>query len=382
MLSMLIARPLTKSELLVLTAIGVFLAGAVYVHIFSELPLEYSWARTIELLWFAITDKYFIVMAFFALLSATLVSPHRLETLQPPHQARALTAPCTAAALTLLLLVCTSTSYGLWDYVFLFPVFVLLVAALSQRHLGRELAGLMVAMIVLIVIAYVFTIFKSQLFVRQAPLDQYIINAEVFLFGQPIYLTIADWASTKPLLIAFCDWTYFLFFHHIALTGIFLFACGKGGGQWPYVMSLSLCYLLGAISYFILPGLGPVYFDPSHFSYLSEHAEFTANIQRLLKTSTEQAIHGHLGTIETFVFISCMPSLHMAHETVMLFYSRRSPLMFLFSGLFWVSTFVAALVLGWHYLFDLLAGILLAALVIAISQKIHLPSPSEASLKA
>lgn len=374
---MLIAKPLTKSELLLLAATGLVLAGAVYVHIFSELPLEYSWARTVELFWFAITDKYFIVMAFFALLSAALVSQSNSSVVWRSQKTRHLAKPATIAALTLLLLAYSSTRYGLWDYVFMLPTFMLLVSALSQKKLGKELSGLLAAMIVLIVIAYVFTIFKSQIFVNQAPLDQLIVDAEVMLFGQPLYLAIADWASTWPLLIAFCDWTYFLFFHHIALTGIFLFACGRSTEQWRYVMSLSLCYLLGAVSYFILPGLGPVYFDPSHFSYVSEHAEFTANIQRLLKTSTEQAIHGHLGTIETFVFIACMPSLHLAHETVMLFYSRRSPLMFLFSGLFWVSTFLAALVLGWHYLFDLLAGILLAVLVIGLSQKVSLPSSAQ-----
>lgn len=373
---MLIVKPLTKSELFLSTVTALMLAGAVYTHVFSELPLEYSWARTVELFWFAVTDKYFIVMAFFALLSAALAPSSGSGLVWHSQKARHLAKPVTAAALTLLLLAYSSTRYSFWDYVFLLPTFALLVFALSRKSPGKELVGLLAAMIALIVIAYVFTIFKSQLFVHNPPLDKLIVDAEVLLFGQPLYLAISDWARTRPLLIAYCDWTYFLFFHHIALTGIFLFAYGRNADQWRYFMSLSLCYLLGAVSYFILPGLGPVYFDPPHFSYLSDHAEFTASIQRLLKTSTEQAVRGHLDAVETFVFIACMPSLHMAHETVMLFYSRRSPLMFIFSGVFWISTFLAALVLGWHYLFDLLAGILLAAVVISIAHRLHL-SPSD-----
>jgi membrane-associated phospholipid phosphatase len=63
-----------------------------------------------------------------------------------------------------------------------------------------------------------------------------------------------------------------------------------------------------------------------------------------------------------------MPSLHMAHETIMLFYSRRSSIMLLFSGLFWLSSFVAVLVLGWHYFFDVIGGGIFAGVIIAFAQ--------------
>jgi hypothetical protein len=76
--------------------------------------------------------------------------------------------------------------------------------------------------------------------------------------------------------------------------------------------------------------------------------------------------------IETYEFIACMPSLHMAHETVMLFFSRHSLIMAVFSGAFWLASFVAVLVLGWHYLFDVFAGMLLAALVIVTVQRVSL----------
>ena len=40
----------------------------------------------------------------------------------------------------------------------------------------------------------------------------------------------------------------------------------------------------------------------------------------------------------------------MAHETVMLFFSRKSSVMFVLSLIFWILSLVAVLVLGWHYL--------------------------------
>jgi hypothetical protein len=71
-------------------------------------------------------------------------------------------------------------------------------------------------------------------------------------------------------------------------------------------------------------------------------------IQRLLQHSTDAVVRGELEVINTYAFIAGMPSLHMAHETVMLFFSRKSPVMFLLSLTFWVLSFIAVLVLGWH----------------------------------
>src|SRR5690606_39310766 len=98
----------------------------------------------------------------------------------------------------------------------------------------------------------------------------------------------------------------------MALTALFLFACDDNEEQWRYVLSLSLCYMLGGLTYFLFPALGPVYFDPSHFAYLNTDADFTNFIQKYLETSTNKAVSGQLSVVETFAFFACMPSLHMA----------------------------------------------------------------------
>lgn len=352
------------------------LAGAIVIHMLSALPLEYSWSRTLELFWQSVTDKYFIVMACIALIAAAGVRARRSFSSPLRFDARFFIS-LALAAIVLMVMVAASSQYGAWDYAFLLPVLALMVPALRQRHPLKALAGFIATILVLVVTSYVFTIYKSQLFIERAPLDALLVEAESFLFGRPLYLSIAEWASTHTAWVRFSDWVYYLFFHHMALTALFLFACDDNEEQWRYVLSLALCYTLGGLSYFLFPAMGPVYFDPGQFSYLSANAEFTTFIQGLLKESTDGAGNGRLTVIETFAFIACMPSLHMAHETVMLFYSRRSRLMIGFAALFWTGAFAAVLILGWHYLFDVLGGLLLAALVIWIAQGIHLPGIRE-----
>ena len=347
------------------------LAGAILIHMLSALPLEYSWSRTLELFWQSVTDKYFIVMACIALIAAAGVRTRRSFSSPLCFDARFFIS-LILAAIVLMVMVAASPRYGAWDYAFLLPVLALMMPALRQRHPVKALAGFIATILVLVVTSYVFTIYKSQLFIERAPLDTLLVEAESFLFGQPLYLSIAEWASTHTAWVRFSDWVYYLFFHHMALTALFLFACDDNEEQWRYVLSLALCYTLGGLSYFLFPAMGPAYFDPAHFTYLNTDAEFTTFIQGCLKTSTDDASIGRLAVIETFAFIACMPSLHMAHETIMLFYSRRSRLMLGLAALFWAGAFAAVLILGWHYLFDVVGGLVLAALVILIAQRVQL----------
>jgi membrane-associated phospholipid phosphatase len=178
---------------------------------------------------------------------------------------------------------------------------------------------------------------------------------------------IAEYASKHPLVVRISDWVYYLFFHHIALVALFLFASRSHLEQLRYITSLLACYLIGALSYYIIPTLGPIYFDQTSFGYIAEYAPFTAKIQDFLFFSTELSIQGKLRVIETFAFIAGTPSLHMAHESIILYFSRRSPFMLLLSATLWIASLVAVLVLGWHYPSDALAGVVLAAIAIGIS---------------
>jgi hypothetical protein len=353
----------TRPNWVLLTFVGIWLgvlAAAVAVHCFSSLPWRYSWVRTLELFFNALTDKYFFVMAFVALVAG--IRQSRPSSFLPRHSHVVVSMTLVVLALGLLLLA--SSAYGVWDYAFLVPVGFLTYRILLRRDLAHSLAGLIGTLGILVIVSYAFTIFKSQLFVFGSPLDGWIVEVERWLFGGPIYREVADLAVRYSILVSVADWVYYLFFHHMALTALFLFAMGDAREQWRYILSLSTCYLLGGLSYYIFPALGPVFYDPDVFRYLSEYAPFTAAVQDMLWSATEGAKEGKLKSIDTFAFVACMPSLHMAHESIMLYFSRRSYLMLGLAAVFWVISGVAVLVLGWHYFFDVIAGVLLAVFVV------------------
>lgn len=358
-------KSIPRAAQLLLLLGAVLLLVAAGIHTASDLPRKYSWSRTLELFWQAIIDAYFMVMALIVLLAArqqavpseTEPAPWRL-----PHFLFAGLLTVGVAGV----LSSASQSYTVWDRACIVPVALLLLHSLRDRNLTAALLGLSSTVCILMLVSYVFTVFKSQLFVTGIILDEWLIAGERMIFGQPLYRTIAHWAERNPLIVHLSDWVYYLFFHHMALVALFLFARGEQGEQWRYVATLSLCYLLGGLSYYLFPALGPAYYDPGAFAYLKDDAVFTADIQRFLWQATNASINGTLAEIDTFAFIACMPSLHMAHESIMFFYSRRSRLMLLFSGLFWGASIVAVLVLGWHYFFDVLGGVALAGVVIAM----------------
>ena len=131
--------------------------------------------------------------------------------------------------------------------------------------------------------------------------------------------------------------------------------------------------LLNVGSYTLSGAVGFIVLSPTGFSHLRIDTEYSFFIQDLLRRSTEGARVGTLETVETYAFIAGMPSLQMAHETIMLFFSRSSRLMLQFSAMFWLSSFLAVLVLGWHYLFDVIGGICLACAVLFIVRWVSQP---------
>ena len=340
---------------------------AMYIHVSSTLPSSYSWSRTVMLFWRSVSDEYFIVTAFFVLLSSFAANRSWLGPKEFELKSDLLPAVFTLLLFGTLLLV--PSHYNVWDLLLSMPAAALFYMTMRRKRLFAVLAGLVSGTVALVVVSYAFTIIKSQLFVHALPLDHLVVAGEAALFGKPLYLRVAEWAAQNPPVVRFSDWIYYLFFHHMALIALYLFSVGDWVEQRRYVLSLTTCYLIGALSYHIFPAVGPAYYSPSHFSYLRQHAEYTVFIQDLLFKSTEGAKHGTLQFIETYAFIACMPSLHMAHESVMLYFSRSSIPMLVFSGVFWAASLVAVLVLGWHYLFDVIAGVVLAIFVVMIASK-------------
>jgi len=134
-----------------------------------------------------------------------------------------------------------------------------------------------------------------------------------------------------------------------------------------YATALSINWVLGAGSYFLLPSLGPIYADPGAFAALpaSEvtHLQAVLLDQRLdflrdPDSSTPQAI-------AAFASLHISMSLTAAVAAHLLGLGKRLKI----ALWVWFSLTVASTIyLGWHYVLDDFGGLLIAALALVMAR--------------
>ena len=127
-----------------------------------------------------------------------------------------------------------------------------------------------------------------------------------------------------------------------------------------YATALSVNWVLGAASYFLLPSLGPIYYEPEAFGHLP-HSEVTRLQDMLLDQRVEFLLHPTTATpqaIAAFASLHISMSLTAAIAAHLLGLGRRLKIgLWVWLGL----TTLATVYFGWHYFLDDLAGIVIAA---------------------
>lgn len=237
-------------------------------------------------------------------------------------------------------------------------------AASWHRFLGHTAC----AILIFTAVCYWFTVVKALTFVGSTQRDVDILALEHALTGIHPHRWVAAWASERPTWVRWFDWAYLRIFDHMAVTTAFLIGLRDLRQRTEYLGALSICYLLGAPLYLLCPAAGPAYFDPAQFMFLREQDLSVNYVQAALYQNTVAVKEGHARLLHTWSYIACMPSLHMAHESVMLFYVRGSRPALAISVAFIVLTGVAVVALGWHYPTDILGGFALAAVAILIAR--------------
>lgn len=237
-----------------------------------------------------------------------------------------------------------------------------------RQQVARVVIEIAVATLVFLAICYFYTILKALTFVGRKPVDLSLVEFEHSITGVYPHRLIAAWGATKPWLIELCDWVYFKFFLHMALTTALLLGMHRSRERIEYLGALALCYLFGGPLYHLLPGAGPVFFDPASYQQVFKMKLMTNSIRDWLFHNTSGVVTEHASVVKTWGYIACMPSLHIAQEVVMLWYARRSRIALVLSVIFTGLTCLAVVLLGWHYPIDVVGGIVVAAIAIAISR--------------
>ncbi len=238
----------------------------------------------------------------------------------------------------------------------------------GRRRLLAEAGYAICGTLIFGVVSYAYTVVKACALLGARRYDAAIVAFESALFGQAPHRVLAAWAARPPAVPALCDWVYFHFFEHMILVTVLLVALQKQLARTEYLAALALCYLIGGPLYHLFPAAGPSYFEPARFAFLSNPGLISGTVRGWLEVNTLAVARGSASELRTWGYIACMPSLHVAHELIMLYFSRGSRLAFAASLTFTLLTVLSVIVLGWHYPTDALGGALLAAVAIAIAR--------------
>jgi len=135
-------------------------------------------------------------------------------------------------------------------------------------------------------------------------------------------------------------------------------------GAW-YATALSLNWILGAASYYILPTLGPAFFQPSMFAQLPD-----SSVSALQSSLFKNGVTFKEDPTGTKIYgIAGFASLHVSVVvTAVIFFARTGQrLAIRIAGyVFLLTTVTATIYFGWHYIADDFAGAFIGWLSVSL----------------
>jgi membrane-associated phospholipid phosphatase len=380
-------RPTTSSRVvarvgvLPLLCLGaVVLGGLLHARFFPQ--ASYTWARPANILRDVVTEAYFplFALAVFALgfltrvegaTCAAIESQLRSLTRDSAAQRRWLRAGALAAGAVAL----ASWLVPTWEAVDLvalaYGALYLGLRRPVRRDWVRSVGELALVVLLFTAVSYSFTVVKALLFQFGSPQDALVLRLESAVFGTPPHRALAAFATRHPWALWLADEIYYHLFHHMVFVSLFLVGAARRELRFEYQGSLAICYLLGGFAYHLFPLLGPAFVDAEAFAPHRASPNLTTHFQSLLLHNTRLAATGEVGRLQSYEYLAAMPSLHMAHELVMLWYSRGSRPFFLMSLAFTMLTAFSVVLLGWHYPTDVLAGAALALVAVLLTRRLR-----------
>jgi hypothetical protein len=199
--------------------------------------------------------------------------------------------------------------------------------------------------------------------------DRQLADLERGVFGgndpaDLMHSLLGTGVAAEVLAIAY---VIFIFFLPISLALALVFSPDLRGGIF-YATALSINWALGAASYFLLPAVGPIYFAPAGFADLP--ATEVSRLQGMMLEQRAEFLRDPAAADAT-QNIAAFASLHIsmiftaAIAAHILGLGRRLRI-----GL-WVLfavTAIATIYLGWHYIVDDLAGLLIGLTALALAR--------------
>jgi hypothetical protein len=240
---------------------------------------------------------------------------------------------------------------------------IALVAAgkqIRRQRWTRERLGLVAIGLGCFYVTYVaYRNLKDQLpFVRESVTDPFLHRVDhMLMLGYEPSDVLHDVLGTG-VAAHFLSFVYvsYLFFVPLTLAAALMWSRNVHRGFW-YVTALCLNWSLGALSYYLLPSVGPRYANRDIVADLPETS--VSSLQEYLERARLAVLADPSGT-EVLHGIAGFASLHVSVVATALFFAIRAGLAKAVRAaalVYLLLTVIATIYFGWHYLLDDIAGL-------------------------
>jgi hypothetical protein len=178
---------------------------------------------------------------------------------------------------------------------------------------------------------------------------------------------LGHWAE-RTLPVSFFHFLEFIYFGMFAQIGAALILNGVYSGKkvaLRFVGTILTAYYSALILFFLWPSQGPYYLCPQHFFDFPISLKAYAVQQASIANSQALWNHSRIRRISTDYYIA-FPCMHIAQPLIAMWFLRRWRRMLIVLAAYDVPLLVAIVLLEWHYIVDVLAGILVAGVAIAM----------------
>jgi membrane-associated phospholipid phosphatase len=242
-------------------------------------------------------------------------------------------------------------------YLSLATAFSLLIH-FKKRHDGKILEMIYDFIFPTIVIVFTFDSLGRLIpYINPVTYDELLIKLDYMIFNA--HPTVALERFTTPIVTELLQLAYTSYYFLPIILGVILKIRGKEAEFNRAIFLVLLCFFLSYIGYFLVPAIGPR-FTINHLQSTELHGIFLRDII----DSTLNALEGKK--------MDAFPSGHTAVTLVVLYaaYKFQKNLFWLFLPVV-MALIVSTVYLRYHYVIDVIAGILLFALTVYAGEKFY-----------
>ena len=333
----------------------------------QHLPLKFDWV--------ALGIAYWIVLASQSIFAAALLALVGMPRQQvwDPLVARYREKPLRALILLLYFVILVwATSSAMKALVLTLDTIALLELCDRQSAPGLRRA----AAAVLAPAAYLFFGFLMVLAYNSGIVsarfnfacDPGLAAIDRFLMRGSSVSDLSHWAvGVFPIsFFRTLEFIYFGMFPQIGAAMFLLALCDGKKRALQFVGTILLSYYFALALFYLWPSQGPYYLCLAHFTRFPPSLRSYKIQQALIVHAFARWHHEPLARISTDYFIG-LPCMHITQPLVVLWFLRRWRPMVICLAAYDCLLIAAVVLLEWHYVADIIAGIFVAALAIAIT---------------